>query len=375
MLRDAGPARAVRTARLRYARGMPHQGPPEFARSARPGDLTPFLKTLLGGKSLEESAAQAAFEAIASGHSTEAEMGAFLALMATRMPTVDEIVGAARVMRANVARVPCATDPRDVVDTAGTGGAPKTFNVSTLAAVVAAASGAKVAKHGNRSRTGRGSAEVLEKLGVDVNASLTVQARCLDEANICFCFAIHHHPAARHVLPVRRALGVPTLFNLLGPLTNPAGAGRQVMGVYAGHFVRPIADALVRLGSTHALVLHSDDGLDEISIAAPTRIAEVRDGHVKEWSIDPRKLGLERADPAELAPHSLEEAATLFTNILTGEERGARRARVLANAAAALYVSGIADSVETGVGLAAESIDFGRALATFEALRDKSNGN
>jgi anthranilate phosphoribosyltransferase len=147
------------------------------------------------------------------------------------------------------------------------------------------------------------------------------------------------------------------------------------MGVYAGHFVRPIADALVRLGSTHALVLHSDDGLDEISIAAPTRIAEVRDGHVKEWSIDPRKLGLERADPAELAPHSLEEAATLFTNILTGEERGARRAMVLANAAAALYVSGIADSVETGVGLAAESIDFGRALATFEALRDKSNGN
>ena len=280
---------------LRYASGMPHQGPPEFAQPARPGDLTPHLKTLLGGKPLDESAAQAAFEAIASGHSTEAEMGAFLALLATRMPTVDEIVGAAKVMRANVARVPCSTDPRDVVDTAGTGGAPKTFNVSTLAAVVAAASGAKVAKHGNRSRTGRGSAEVLEKLGVDVNASLEHQARCIDEANICFCFAIHHHPAARHVLPVRRALGVPTLFNLLGPLTNPAGAGRQVMGVYAGHFVRPIAEALVRLGSMHALVLHSDDGLDEISIGAPTRVAEVRDGRVSEWSIDPRKLGLERS--------------------------------------------------------------------------------
>jgi anthranilate phosphoribosyltransferase len=138
--------------------------------------------------------------------------------------------------------------------------------------------------------------------------------------------------------------------------------------------VRPIADALVRLGSTHALVLHSDDGLDEISIAAPTRVAEVRNGTVSEWSIDPRKLGLERADPSELAPHSLDEAVALFTNILTGEERGARRAMVLVNAAAALYVGGIADSIETGIGVAAESIDFGRALATFELLREKSNG-
>ena len=364
----------MRAARLRYASAMPTQGMPEFARPTRAGDLTPFLRILLSGKTLDEAAAQAAFEEIASGHSTEAEMGAFLALMATRMPTVDEIVGAAKVMRANVARVPCKADPREVVDTAGTGGAPKTFNVSTLAAVVAAASGAKVAKHGNRSRTGRGSAEVLEKLGVDVNASLEIQAQCLDEANICFCFAIHHHPAARHVLPVRRALGVPTLFNLLGPLTNPAGAGRQVMGVYAGHFVRPIAESLVRLGASYAVVLHSDDGLDEISIAAPTRIAEVRNGEVTEWSIDPRTLGLERADPAELAPHSLEEAATLFVNILTGEERGARRAMVLVNAAAALYVGGIANSIETGIGIAAESIDFGKALATFELLREKSNG-
>jgi anthranilate phosphoribosyltransferase len=374
MLRHARHGRGVQVLDLRYANGMPHQGPPEFDRPTRPGDLTPYLKTLLGGRTLDEAAAREAFEAIASGHSTDAEMGAFLALMATRMPTVDEIVGAAKVMRANVSRVPCKTDPRDVVDTAGTGGAPKTFNVSTLAGVVAAASGAKVAKHGNRSRTGRGSAEVLEKLGVDVNAPVDVQAKCLDEANICFCFAIHHHPAARHVLPVRRALGVPTLFNLLGPLTNPAGAGRQVMGVYAGHFVRPIADALVRLGSMHALVLHSDDGLDEISIAAPTHVAEVRDGDVTEWSIDPRKLGLERADPAELAPHSLDEAAALFTNILTGEERGARRAMVLVNAAAALYVGGIAESIESGIGIAAESIDFGKALATFELLREKSNG-
>lgn len=358
---------------VRYASGMPHQGPPEFARPDRPGDLTPHLKTLLAGRTLSEREATAAFEAIASGHAHEAEMGALLALLATRMPTVDEIVGAAKVMRANVTRVPCSSAPSEIVDTAGTGGAPKSFNVSTLAAVVAAGAGAKVAKHGNRSRTGRGSAEVLERLGVNINASPEVQGACLDEANICFCFAVHHHPAARHVLPVRRALGVPTLFNLLGPLTNPAGAGRQVMGVYAGHFVHPIAEALVRLASTHALVVHSDDGLDEISIAVPTRVAEVRNGAVTDWTIDPRRLGLERADPLELAPRSLEEAAMLFTNILTGEERGARRAMVLVNAAAAIYVSGIADSIETGIGLAAEAIDFGKALMTFEALRDRSN--
>lgn len=353
---------------------MPHDGPSEFAKPTRPGELTPYLRTLLRSGTLTEQEARSAFEEIASGESHHAEMGAFLALMATRLPTVDEIVGAASVMRARVERVPCRTDPSLIVDTAGTGGAPKTFNVSTLAAVVAAGAGAKVAKHGNRSRTGRGSAEVMERLGIDVNASPATQATCIDEIGICFSFAIHHHPAARHVMPVRKALGVPTLFNLLGPLTNPAGAGRQVMGVYAGHFVRPVAEALVRLGSTHALVLHSDDGLDEISIAVPTRVAEVRDGTVREWTVDPRALGLERADPASLAPGSLDEAATLFTNVLSGEERGARRAMVLVNAAAALYVAGATPSIAEGIGLAAESIDFGRALGVLEALREKSHG-
>ena len=353
---------------------MPHDGPAEFAKPSRPGELTPFLKKLLRGATLSEAETRAAFEEIASGESHHAEIGAFLALLATRMPTVDEIVGAASVMRARVERVPCKTPGEGIVDTAGTGGAPKTFNVSTLAAMVAAGAGAKVAKHGNRSRTGRGSAEVLERLGVDVNASPEVQARCLDEIGICFCFAIHHHPAARHAMPVRKALGVPTLFNLLGPLTNPAGAGRQVMGVYAAHFVRPIAESLARLGSTHALVLHSDDGLDEISIAVPTRVAEVRDGSVREWTIDPRTLGLEHADPAALAPSSLDEAASIFTNVLAGDERGARRAMVLVNSAAALYVAGKVASIEDGIGAAAEAIDFGNALAALEALRAGSTG-
>jgi anthranilate phosphoribosyltransferase len=353
---------------------MPTEGPSEFPKPTRAGELTPFLKKLLRGATLSEAEARAAFEEIASGESHHAEIGAFLALLATRMPTVDEIVGAASVMRARVERVPCKTPAGEIVDTAGTGGAPKTFNVSTLAAVVAAGGGAKVAKHGNRSRTGRGSAEVLEKLGVNIDAPPAVQARCIDEIGICFCFAVHHHPAARHAMPVRKALGFPTLFNLLGPLTNPAAAGRQVMGVYAAHFVRPIAEALARLGSQHAVVLHSDDGLDEISIAVPTRVAEVRDGEVRDWIIDPRALGLEQADPTTLAPASLDEAAAVFAGVLSGEERGARRAMVLVNAAAALFVAGKVASIEEGIGAAAESIDFGHGFAALEALRGMSHG-
>ena len=348
---------------------MPLHGPSEFAKPARPGDLTPFLRTLLRGGTMSETEARMAFEEIASGEAHHAEMGALLALLATRLPTVDEIVGAAGVMRARVERVPCATDPAVIVDTAGTGGAPKSFNVSTAAAIVAAAAGAKVAKHGNRSRTGRGSAEVMEELGVDVHASPTVQARCLDAIGICFCFAIHHHPAARHVMPVRKTLGFPTIFNLLGPLTNPAGARRQVMGVYAREFVRPIAESLLRLGSTHALVVHSGDGLDEISIGAPTAVAEVRDGGVREWTVDPRRLGLAEADPLKLAPASLEEARGLFVQVIDGTERGPRRDLVLVNAAAAMLVGGVVDSLEAGVARAAQTIDAGAATETLRALR------
>ena len=308
------------------------------------------------------------------GGAHHGEIGALLALLATRVPTVDELVGAAMVMRAKVEQVRCATDPQAIVDTAGTGGAPKSFNVSTAAAIVAAGAGAKVAKHGNRSRTGRGSAEAMARLGVNVDASPAVQARCLDETGICFCFAIHHHPAAKHVMPVRAALGFPTIFNLLGPLTNPAGARRQVMGVYAPKFVRPIADALARLGSVHALVLHSDDGLDEISIGAPTTVVEVRDGIVREWSIDPRKLGLEMADPMSLAPDSLDAAVRMLAAVIDGEDRGPRRTMVLLNAAAALLVADIAPTLEAGITMSAESIDRGSARATLDALRECSQG-
>lgn len=349
-------------------------GPSEFPRSASPTDITPALRRLIGGATLTEEETATAFAAIMTGNIHPAEIGALLALLATRMPTVDELVGAARIMRERVEPVPISVDRTRLLDTAGTGGAPKTFNVSTTAAIVAASCGAKVAKHGNRSRTGRGSAEALAAAGVNIDATGPTQARCLEQAGICFCFAIHHHPAARHVMPVRKALGVPTIFNLLGPLTNPAGARRQIMGVYDRRFVRPIAETLRRLGAVRALVMHSADGLDEFSIGAPTFVADVDGTNIREYEIDPQKLGLRSAKPTELAPPTLEAATALMLSLLRGEERGAARDMLLLSSAAALVTSGVAKGFDDGIQVAAQSIDFGDAWATFERLRESSHG-
>lgn len=347
--------------------------PSEFARQEHPGDLTPYLCHLLDGQTLPEEATAEAFVAIMSGQAEHAEIGALLALLATRLPTVDELVGAARVMRDKVDRLDVGIPGIDLLDTAGTGGAPKTFNVSTAAAIVAAASGAKVAKHGNRSRTGRGSAEVLEALGVNVNAGHQTQKLCMQESNVCFCYAIHHHPAAKYAMPVRKSLGFPTMFNLLGPLTNPAGAGRQVMGVYREDFVRPIAEALARLGSTRAIVMHSGEGLDEFSLGAPTSIAQVDSGAVREYSLSPASLGLQEVPYTTLQATDLDHAVDLVKGVLSGESRGPERDIVLLNSGAAIHAAGKADSIESGVATAAQSIDFGDAMATLERLVEVSN--
>ena len=322
-----------------------------------------------------------------TGQSHHGEIGALLALLAQRSPTAEELLGAASVMRRHVDRVVSrACAPESIVDTAGTGGAPKTFNVSTAAAIVAAAalrdqpsSGRSasanrraVAKHGNRSRTGRGSAEVLRVLGVNIDAPRDVQARCLDEVGVCFCFAIHHHPATRHVMPVRQALGFPTIFNLLGPLTNPAGARRQVIGVYDARFLRPIAEALRDLGAVRAMVVHSEDGLDEISIAAPTRIMHVEAGSVREETIAPQDLGLKRASLQEVTARDLEHAARLMRDVLEGREKGPARDMTLLNAAATLVVAGAADSLREGAILSAEAIDRGAAARTLDRLAQTS---
>lgn len=347
--------------------------PPEFPKDD-PADLTPALKLLLSGETLSAEQTTTAFEAMMTGRVHHGEMGALLALLATRTPTSDEILGAARVMRAHVdpVRSNCATD--ELVDTAGTGGAPKTFNVSTAAAIIAAAAGAKVAKHGNRSRTGRGSAEVLKALGVNVDASRDVQARCLEEAGVCFCFAIHHHPATRHVMPVRLALGFPTIFNLLGPLTNPAGAKRQVMGVYDARFLRPIAEALAVLGAVRAMVVHSEDGLDEISLSAPTRIMHVKEGNVREELLAPEDVNIPSAPREAVTAHDLDHAVEMIRSVIEGSEQGPPHDMALFNSAATLLVAGMVDSIAEGLMKSQLAIQSGAAMQTLDTLAAVSSG-
>lgn len=336
--------------------------------------LSPILKILLGHRTLTADESRLAFQVMMAGEASQAEMGALLALLALRVPTAEELVGAARAMRENVARVPATSDPETLVDTCGTGGAPKTFNVSTAAAVVAAAAGARVAKHGNRSRTGRGSAEVLKLLGIDVDAGPETIARCLDGVGICFCFAIHHHPATRNVVPVRQALGVPTIFNLLGPLTNPAGAQRQVLGVYDPRFLWPLARALFELGARRAMVLHAEDGLDELSISAPTDIVHVTREGLSSQRVAPEDVGLARAGRETVVARDVEHAAQMIRAVLAGEERGPPRDMTLLSAAAALCVAELVPNLAAGVKLAAQTVDEGKAAAKLAAWSQCSQG-
>ncbi len=331
-----------------------------------------ILRVLVERRPLTGEQVGTAFRAMMAGDANQAEMGALLSLLAVRAPSPEEIAAAAKVMRENVEWLRCQTDPADIVDTCGTGGAPKTFNVSTLAALVAASLGVKVAKHGNRSRTGRGSAEFLEALGVRLDAPLDNQARTLDEVGICFCFAVRHHPAMRHVAPVRQALGFPTLFNLLGPLTNPAGAKRQVLGVYEARYLEPVAAALQELGALKALVVHSDDGLDEISISSGTEVMVVTPEAITRTRVVPEELGLTRAPREQVQVEGLEHAVSLARDILSGEERGAPRDAVLMGAAAALFVADKVQTLAEGVSLARTAIADGRAQAKLHAWVEAS---
>jgi len=338
--------------------------------------LTPALHHLLRGGTLDAEQATTTFEVIMAGRAHHGEIGALLALLSTRVPTADEILGAARVMRRHADPVKSRRDPGRIVDTAGTGGAPKTFNVSTAAALIAAGAGngaIAVAKHGNRSRTGRGSAEVLRGLGVNVDADRAAQARCLDEAGICFCFAVHHRPAARHAMPVRQALGFPTIFNLLGPLTNPAGAQRQLMGVYDRRFLEPIAGALATLGALRAMVVHSDDGLDEISVSAPTRVLHVVDGRIEQETISPEAVGLPAAPIDSVVARDLDHAVAMVRGVLDGTETGPPRDMALLNAAATLLVAGAVESLQDGLARSAGAIDAGLGQQTLEKLVKLSN--
>ncbi len=344
-------------------------------------DLPAILRSLTAGEPMTSGTAEAVFQAVMAGKVSDAQIAAVLTAIAMRPGgvAVEELAGAARAMR-QVAR-PVPTPPGvEVVDTCGTGGDHSgTFNVSTAAALVAAGAGATIAKHGNRSVTSRsGSSQVLEALGVKLAVSDETLQRCLAEARICFCFAPAHHPAMKHVVPVRQQLGFRTIFNLLGPLTNPAGARRQVIGVWSEPLTELIANVLAALGATHAMVVHGmtpghpdgthgGSGLDEITTTGPTRIATVHNGAVGVSIISPEKLGLPRASLADLAAADIEDSARIIREVLDGKP-GAPRDIVSLNAAAALVVADIADDLKHGLELTQMSLDSGAARQTLDKL-------
>ncbi|MBE3099056.1 MAG: anthranilate phosphoribosyltransferase [Planctomycetes bacterium] len=332
--------------------------------------MIPFIQKLAKGRHLSLDESQAAMREIMEGRAMPAQIAAYLTALAIKGPSPDEIAGAALVMRQMATRIDVGDLP--VIDTCGTGGTGRgTFNISTCAALVAAGAGAYVAKHGNRGATSPcGSSDVLEALGVNVQASPAVVARCIREAHMGFLFAPALHGAMKFAAPVRKEIGIRTIFNLLGPLTNPAGARRQVMGVFSRDLVPLIAQVMLRLGTEHALVVHSEDGLDEISLSAPTHVSEVRGGSVTCYDLSPEVLGLAEAPPDLLRAENAQESAGAVRSVLSGEA-GPRRDVVLANAAAALYVSGVACDIHDGLQRAAAGIDSGaaaRVLASLVAL-------
>ena len=320
-----------------------------------------ILLKLCRREDLTRDEAEAAFNHIMSGEATEAQIGGLLIGIAAKGSTVDELVGAAMVMREKA--LPVSIDAGDVIlDTCGTGGDVKgTFNISTTAALIAAAAGIKIVKHGNRSASSKsGSADVLEKLGLKLELSSEKIAECLTSANICFAFARSHHPAMKFVAAARSSLAIPTLFNVLGPLTNPAKARHQLLGVFSPELTDRLAAVLRELGSDRAWVVHADDGLDEISTMGPTRISELSNGHITTWKLDPKDLGLPYASLSDLQVSSVEEAASAINRVLAGE-KGPMRDIALLNAAAALVIAGKATSLANGLSLAAVAIDSGAA--------------
>lgn len=328
--------------------------------------VTRAIDAVCAGDHLTSDHAAAVLAEIMEGRAGEVQTAAFLIALRAKGETVPELVGLARTMRALA--TPVETFRVDLVDTAGTGGGPSTFNVSTTAALVAAAAGCAVAKHGNRSSTSRcGSADLLEALGVRIDLSPEQVGRCIDEIGFGFMFAPRHHAAMAHVVPVRKALGVRTIFNFLGPLTNPAGADRQLLGVSDRHYQETIAEALVGLGSVRAMVVAADDGVDELSISARTRVIEVAEGGTEEWFVEPGDLGLATAELEEVAGGSPEENAAASRAVLAGEP-GPRRDLVLLNAGAAIYLGGRAESLAAGVELAAGTVDAGAAREQLERL-------
>ena len=324
------------------------------------------IQALASGRSLTMEEAATVMEEIMRGEATPAQIAAFVTALRLKGETVDEIVGLAKTMRSKA--IPVTVD-EPVVDTCGTGGdGLQTFNISTVAAFIAAGAGLKVAKHGNRAMSSHcGSADVLEALGVKIDLNAEQVQRCLEEVGIGFMFAPAFHPAMKYAAAPRREIGIRTVFNILGPLTNPAGAKAQVLGVADGSLVEKLALVLQSLGCQRAIVVHGEDGLDEITLTGKTQVCELKDGRTKSYSISPEDFGLPRADLGSLRGGTADENATLLRNILAGAP-GHQRDVVLMNAAAALVVGDGSPSLQQGVALAREVIDSGHALAKLEQL-------
>ncbi len=332
--------------------------------------LTRAIDEICSGTHLTADHTSAALAEIMEGRAEPVQIGAFLIALRAKGETVSELVGLARTMRSLAAHV--EIDEPTLLDTAGTGGGPTTFNISTIAALIAAGAGCKVAKHGNRSATSRsGSADVLEALGVDIELAPAEVATCIDEVGFGFMFAPKHHRAMAHVGPVRKELAVRTIFNFLGPLTNPAGASAHLLGVSDRSYQEIIADALLQLGCSHALVVNADDGIDELSIASRTRVIEVADGGTEEWFVEPSDFGFEMAPLDAIPGREPAENAAVVTRVLEGEGGPARDVSLL-NAGAAIYVAGGASGLEDGVTKARRAVDSGSAFDVLGRLVTRS---
>ena len=331
-----------------------------------------YLNKLTSRQSLVEQEAYELMSSMLSGDMNPEVIAGILTALRTKGETLDEVTGFVRAMREYAIHL---TSTKPVVDTCGTGGdGSHTFNISTAAAFVAAGAGATVAKHGNRAVSSRsGSADVLEQLGINIQMSSRQVGRAVEEIGIGFCFAPLYHQSMKYAAPVRKALGIRTVFNMLGPLLNPFSAKRQVIGVFAPELTEFFATILNRLGSEHVIVVHGEDGLDECSLCSPTRLTELKAGSIKTHTIRPEDFGFSRASAEELAGGDSAQNADILKNILAGQ-KGAKRDITILNAGLAVYVSGIADSIEDGMIAAADAIDSGAAMAKLEALTDFSAG-
>ncbi len=329
------------------------------------------IAKIVEGKNLSRRESERVIEEILSGRTTNSQIASFLTAMRIKHETADEITGAVIVMRRHVNRIRLRRAA--ILDTCGTGGDKKgTFNISTIAAFVAAGCGITVAKHGNRSVSSLcGSADLLEGLGIDINMNEEKIEKCLKEVGIAFLFAPNLHPAMKYAMPVRREIGIRTMFNVLGPLTNPEGATQQFVGVYSGAWLKTIAEVLKNLGTRHALVVHGQDGLDEITLTDKTMVAELNDGRVKTYTIQPADFGMKKVRLKTIFGGPISQNAQILKDVLQGK-RGPTRDIVLLNAGAAIYAADKAGCIKEGIDLARRSIDSGAAWHKFELLKEYS---